>query len=200
MVMDKHTESFDSTTSSNATNEWETKMADAPEFNNVKDGDKRERAKVTPIHDLSSEERRRILEGGGKIVARLYGEDSNDAPHARTINASELTADASKIGTSIREAQDAAKAPKNEAEALKKEVQGMNGTQKELMQAKVEAMKQEMEAIEKALGDEGKSPEQIKEARKKKIGHAAWKVFEIVGGAIAGAGASAALTAMASML
>ena len=59
-----------------------------------------------------------------------------------------------------------------------------------------------MEAIEKALGDEGKSPEQLKEERKQKFGKAALKVFvktaEIVGGAAAGAAIPMLMNAIAS--
>ncbi len=158
-----------------------------------------------PISSMSPEERRRQIkmirngEIDGKIVARpRYEDDTDEAPQTRTIRAAELTADASKIGTDIKEAQAAAAQP--ESTSAETDNAELNDMQKELMQAKVEAIKKEMEAIEKALGDEGKSPEQIKEARKKKIGHAAWKIFEIVGGAVAGAGASAALAALTSMI
>ena len=183
---------------------WQAAMADAPDFNANK-SDHRERAVVTPLNSLSPEERRAKLQvvhsEGGKVVA--VPAEEVIASRTRTINASELSAQASDIGTSIEEAQARAREPEAETEepADSKE---MNATEKELMQARLDAMYKEMSAIEKALGDEGKTPEQIKEQKKKKVGRGllkfGLKTAEILGGAAAGAAFPALFTLLSNMI
>ena len=223
MSKNKHEGSGESTYSVDEGDVWAATMSDAPKFEaqfmafsvNGSGEDAsvqpRERAVVTPLSSLSPEERRRRIiqtknpNMPGKLVARVYQdketgeydtvEDYDDRP-TRTLRAADMKGDVSKISTNVGEAAS------HDAEGDAASQEGMNGMQRELMQAKVEAMKKEMEAIEKALGDEGKSPEQLKEERKQKFGKAALKVFvktaEIVGGAAAGAAIPMLMNAIAS--
>ena len=203
--MNKNKHDIESTSSveSSEMGAWQATMQDAPAFRNA--GGQRERAVVTPLSSLSPEERRAKLmvvrEGGGKIVARSAEEE---IARTRSIRAAELNTDASDIGTSIAEAQAAAKRgpePDVEKPADSKE---MNATEKELMQAKLDAMYKEMNALEKVLGNEGKSPERIREEKMKHLGHgflmAGIKMAEIIGGAAAGAAFPALFSMISNML
>ena len=213
----------ESSTYSSDESVWEATMSDAPVFGafsisssneSAPSDEPRERAIVTPLSSLSPEERRsRIVHSKNpnfdKLVVRVAKDredinelqDEDERPRRR-LNAADAHGDVSRIGTSISEAQ-AEAAADSDAEDVEpqSESEPVNETQRELMQAKVEAMKKEMEAIEKALGDEGKSPEQLKEKRKQKYGKAALKIFaktaEIVGGAAAGAAIPMIINAIA---
>ena len=162
--------------------------------------EERPRAVVTPISELSPEERRRQIKmtlrnnPDARIVAKVYSDEDDDAeeaPRTRTLRVSELKGDASKISVSAQEAREAATRPESAPR---------DGEQEVSMEDKVEAILKEMEAIEKAIKNEDKSPEQLRTERKQKIGRVVMKIAEILGGAVAGAGATAALGALASMI
>lgn len=192
--MNKNERNIESTTSveSSEMGTWQVAMADAPDFN-VNKSSRRERAVATPLSSLSPEERRaklRIIHSeGGKIVAVPAEEVMTT--RTETINVSELNTDASDINTSVAEAQAAAKREPEVGAEEPANSKEMNATEKELMQAKLDAMYKEMSAIEKALGDEGKTPEQIREQKMQKVGRGllkfSLKTVEILGGAAAGA-------------
>ncbi|MCQ2568854.1 MAG: hypothetical protein MJ155_01025 [Candidatus Saccharibacteria bacterium] len=206
--MNKNERNVESTTSveSNEMGTWQVAMADAPDFNANKSS-RRERAVATPLSSFSPEERRaklRIIHSeGGKIVAVPAEEVM--AARAGAINASELDTDVSDIDTSVTEAQTEAKRePEAEAKAEKPaSSKEMNATEKELMQARLDAMYKEMSAIERALGDEGKTPERIREQKMQKVGRGllkfSLKTVEILGGAAAGAAFPILFTLLSNM-
>lgn len=196
---------------------WQATMQDAPVFRSA--GGQRERAVVTPLYPSHNQESHKTVANlknpdfPGKLVVRVakdeatgkYGtiEDYDNRP-SRKLNVSENSRAVSEIGTSIAEAQAAAeRGPEPDAEKPV-DSKEMNATEKELLQAKLDAMYKEMNALEKVLGNEGKSPERIREERMKHLGHgllkAGIKIAEILGGAAAGAAFPTLFTLLSNML
>ena len=216
--MNKNKHDIESTSSveSSEMGTWQAAMQDAPVFRSA--GGQGERAVVTPLYPSHNQEGHKTIANlknpdfPGKLVVRVakdeatgkYGtvEDYDNRP-SRKLNVSENSKAASEIGTSIAEAQAAAQAPEADAEGAAGAAE-LNATEKELLQAKLDAMYKEMNALEKVLGNEGKSPERIREEKMKHLGHgflmAGIKIAEIIGGAAAGAAFPALFTMVSNML
>ena len=216
--MNKNERNVESTTSveGNEMGTWQAAMQDAPAFRSA--GGQHERAVVTPLYPSRNQESHKTVANlknpdfPGKLVVRVAKDEATgkydtvedyDNRPSRKLNVSENSKAASEIGTSIAEAQAAAQAPEADAEGAAGAAE-MNATEKELLQAKLDAMYKEMNALEKVLGNEGKSPERIREERMKHLGHgllkAGIKIAEILGGAAAGAAFPALFTLLSNML
>lgn len=216
--MNKNERNVESTTSVEGSEmgTWQAAMQDAPVFRSA--GGQRERAVVTPLYPSHKQESHKTVANlknpdfPGKLVVRVAKDEATgkydtvedyDNRPSRKLNVSENSKATSEIGTSIAEAQAAAQAPEADAEGAAGAAE-MNATEKELMQAKLDAMYKEMSAIEKALGDEGKTPEQIREQKMKKVGRGllkfGLKTVEILGGAAAGAAFPALFTLLSNII